>query len=59
MNGLRVLWYLYTMEYHSAMKKNVFELVLMRWTKLELAIQSEVSQNGKHQYSILTYIYGI
>jgi len=41
------------------MKKNVFELVLMRWTKLELAIQSEVSQNGKHQYSILTYIYGI
>ena len=49
---------LYTMEYYSAIKKNTFELVLMRWMKLEL-IQSEVSQKVKHQYSILTHIYGI
>ena len=41
------LWYRYTMEYYSAIKKNVFESVLMRWMKLEPVIQSEVSQNKK------------
>ena len=40
------------MEYHSAIKKNPFESVLMRWMKLEPIIQSEVSQKEKHQYSI-------
>ena len=44
------------MEYYSAMKKNVFESVLMRWMKLEPIIQSEVSQKEK-QYSVLTHIY--
>ena len=38
---------------------NTFESVLMRWMKLEPIIQSEVSQKDKHQYSILTHIYGI
>ena len=47
------------MEYYSALKKNEFELVLMRWMKLEPIIQSEVSQKEKHQYSILMHIYGI
>ena len=50
---------IYTMEYYSAIKKNTFESVLMRWMKLEPIIQSEVSQKEKHQYSILTHIYGI
>ena len=45
------------MEYYSAIKKNTFESVLMRWMKLESIIQSEVIQKEKHQYSILTYIY--
>ena len=40
-------------------KKNAFESVLMRWMKLEPIIQSEVTQKGKHQYSILMHIYGI
>ena len=40
-------------------KKNTFESVLMRWMNLEPIIQSEASQKEKHQYSILTYIYGI
>ena len=53
------LWYIYTMGYYSAIKKNTFESVLMRWMKLEPIIQSEVSQKEKHQYSILTHIYGI
>ena len=43
------------MEYYSAIRKNAFESVLMRWMKLEPIIQSEVSQKEKHQYSILTY----
>ena len=54
---IRKLWYIYTMEYYSAVKKNSFESVLMRWMKLEPIIQSEVSQKDKHQYSILTHIY--
>ena len=45
--------------YYSAIKKNSFESVLMRWMKLEPIIQSEVSQKEKHQYSILIHIYGI
>ena len=56
---IRKLWYIYTMEYYSANKKNSFESVLMRWMKLEPIIQSEVSQKDKEHYSILTHIYGI
>ena len=40
------------MEYYSAIKKDTFESVLMRWMKLEPIIQSEVSQKEKYQYSI-------
>ena len=54
---IRKLWYIYTMEYYSAIKKNSFESVLMRWMKLEPIIQSEVSQKEKHKYSILIHIY--
>ena len=50
---------MYTMEYYSAIKKNAFESVLMRWMKLEPIIQGEVSQTEKQQYSILMHIYGI
>ena len=56
---IRKLWYIHTMDYYSAIKKNAFESVLMRWMKLEPIIQSEVSRKEEHQYSILTYIYGI
>ena len=47
------------MEYYSAVNKNTFESVLMWWMKLEPVIQREVNQKEKHQYSILTHIYGI
>ena len=50
---MRKLWYIYAMEYYSAIKKNAFESILMRWNKLEPIIQSEVSQEKKHQYTIL------
>ena len=43
----------------AGIKKNSFESVLMRWTKLEPIIQSEVSQKDKDHYNILTHIYGI
>ena len=56
---VRKLWYIYTMEYYSAVKKNAFESVLMRWMKLEPVIQSEGSQKEKHQYSILRHTHEI
>ena len=56
---IRKLWHIYTMEYYSAIQKNTFESVLMRWMKLEPIIQSEASQKEKHQYSIIMKIHGI
>ena len=50
---IRKLWYIYTMDYYSAIKNNTFESVLMRWMKLEPIIQSEVSQKEKCQYNFL------
>ena len=50
---IRKLWYIYRMEYYSAIKNNAFESVLMRWIKVEPIIQNEVSQKEKHQYNIL------
>ena len=44
---VRKLWYIYTMEYYSAIKKNSFESVLMRWMKPEPVIQSDVIQKEK------------
>ena len=52
---VRKLWYIYTIEYYSAIKKNTFESVLMRWMKLEPIIQSEVSQKEKHQIQCIKY----
>ena len=49
--------YIYTMEYYSAIKRNAFEPVLMRWMNLESIVQSEVSQKEKDKYHILTHIY--
>ena len=52
-------WYIYTMEYYSALERNTLESVLMRWMNLEPTIQSEVSQNEEDKYCILMQIYGI
>ena len=51
--------YIHTMEYYSAIKRNTLESVLMRWMNLESIIQSEVSQEEKNKYRILTHLYGI
>ena len=42
-----------------ALKRNIFESVLMRWMNLDPIIQSEVSQKKKDKYRILRHIYGI
>ena len=45
---IRKLWYIYIMKYYSAIKKNAFESVLMRWMKLEPIIQSEVRKKNSN-----------
>ena len=52
-------WYIYTMEYYSAIKRNAFESVLVRWMNLELIIQSEVSQKEKNKYCISIRIWNL
>jgi len=41
---IKKLWYIYAMEYYSAIKRNIFESVVMRWMKLEPIIWSEVTE---------------
>ena len=53
------VWYIHTMEYYSATKRNAFESVLTRSMNLEPIIQSEVSQKVEDKYCILTHIHGI
>ena len=50
---IKKLWYIYTMEYYPAIKRNTFKSILMRWMNLEPIIQSEVSQKEKDKYRIL------
>ena len=56
---MKKLWYIYAMEYYSAIKGNTFESVPMRQMNLEPIVQSEVSQKEKDKYHILTHIYRI
>ena len=56
---IKKLWYTYMMEYYSALKRNTFESVPMRWMNVEPLIQSEVSQKEKDKYCILMHICGI
>ena len=56
---IRKLLYIYTMECYSAIKRNTFEAVLMRWMNLQPIIQNEVSQKEKDKYCILMNIYRI
>ena len=56
---IKNLCYIYKMVYYSAIKRNPFESVLMRWMNLEPIIQREVSQNEKNKYCILMHIHRI
>ena len=53
------VWYIYTMKYYSAIKRNAFESVLIRWMNLEPIIQREEGQKEKDKYCILMHIYRI
>ena len=55
---IKKLWYIYTMEYYSAIKRNEIESFVENWMDLETVIQSEVSQKEKNKYRILMHIGG-
>ena len=54
---IKKIWYIYTMDYYPAIKRNTFESVLMRWMKLQSIIQRGVSQKEKDKYRILAHIH--
>ena len=56
---IKKMWYLYTMEYYSAIKRNEIGSFVERWMDLETVIQSEVRQKEKKKHHMLTHIYGI
>ena len=56
---IKKLWYIYTMEYYLAIKRNAFKSVLIKWMNLEPIIESEVSQKEKEKYCSLMHVYGI
>ena len=56
---IKKMWYIYTMEYYSPIKRNKIESFVEMWMDLESVIQSEVSQKEKSKYRIITYICGI
>ena len=55
---IKKMWYIYTMEYYSVIKRNEVESFVETWTDLETVIQSEVSQKEKNKYCILTHVCG-
>ena len=56
---IKKLWYINTKEYYSAIKRNAFESLLLRWMNLEPILQSKVSQKEKDKYHILMHIYAL
>ena len=56
---IKKMWYIYTKEYYSAIKRNEIGSFVETWMDLETVIQSEVSQKEKNKYRILTHICGI
>ena len=56
---IRKLQYIYTMEYYSAIKRNAFESVILKWMNLQPIKQSQVGQKEKYKYHTLMHIYGI
>ena len=54
---IKKMWYIYTMEYYSAIKGNKIELFVVRWMDLESVIKSEVSQKDRNKYRMLTHMW--
>ena len=53
---IKKMWYIYTMEYYSAIKRNEIGSFVETWMDLESVTQSEVSQKEKNKYHILAHI---
>ena len=53
------MWYIYTVEYYSAIKKNKLMLFSATWMDIEIIILSEVSQAEKDKYHMISLINGI
>ena len=56
---IKNMWYIYTMEYYSAIKKNKIMPTAATWMKIETLILSEVSQKEKDKYHMISLISGI
>ena len=56
---IKKMWYIYTKEYYSATKKNKLMLFAKAWMQLQIIILSEVSQNEKDKYHMISLISGI
>ena len=56
---IRKMWYIYTMEYYSAIKKDDIMPFAATWVELETLILSEVSQKEKDKYQVISLISGI
>ena len=56
---IKKMWYIYTSEYYSAIKKNEIMLFAAAWMDLEIIIISEVSQKEKDKYHRISLICGI
>ena len=56
---IQKMWYIYTMEYYSAIKRNKIVPFAEMWMDLETVIQSEVSQKEKNKYHIVPLLCGI
>ena len=55
---IKKLWYIYMMEYYSAIKRNEIESFVEKWMDLETVIQSEVSQKEKNKYRMIEHMRG-
>ena len=53
------MWYIYTMEYYSAIKKNKIMPFAATWLQLEIIILNEVTQKENDKYHMISLIYGI
>ena len=56
---IKKMWYIYTMEYYSAIKRNEIPAFLATWMDLEIIMLSEVSQTTRHQHQMLSLTCGI